>query len=65
MYTLKELGNGDLVSGSGDCTMKIWKVEDGSLKKSITTNSSIFSLEVLENGDLFSGCANGAIKIWE
>ena len=53
------------MSVSYDKTMKIWDVRDGSLKKSITVNSPIYSLELLENGDLISGCQDGTIKIWE
>ena len=64
-YPLKELGNGDLVCGSSDSSMKIWNLEDGSLKKSIKVNSTIYSFDVLENGDLVSGCQDGTIKIWE
>ena len=40
------LNNGDLVSGSSDCTIKIWDVENGTLKKEIKADLDVDSLVV-------------------
>ena len=61
---LKVLKNGDLVSGSGDGTIKIWDAKNGTLKKDINVNSRVNALEVLPNGRLVSG-SDRSIIIWE
>ena len=60
------LNNGDLVSGSSDNTIKIWNVETGTAKRTLTDHIKNFStLNVLDNGDLVSGSYDGTIKIWD
>ena len=52
------------MSGSSDKTIKIWNIEDGSVKRTLIGHiSEVFSLRVLVNGDLFS-IGNG-LKIWD
>ena len=43
--------------------MKIWDVENGTLKKEIRVNSRVTSFEILLNGDLVSG-SDKSIVIW-
>src|SRR5271163_3379531 len=60
---LLTLPNGDLVSGSSDNSIKIWK--DRNLIN--TLNGHIYTvscLAVLLNGDLVSGSYDNTIKIW-
>ena len=64
VFALKVLNNGDLVSGSEDRTIKIWNVDDGTVKRDLEVNSTINSLEVLPNGDLVSASDHSVI-IWE
>ena len=54
-----------MVSGSYDCTIKIWDVENGTIKNDLKVNSGVDSLETLEDGRLVSGCTNGTINIYE
>ena len=64
MLTLLE--NGYLVSGSSDRTIKIWNLEDGTVKRTLTGHYKyVFALKELENRDLVSGSADEAIKIWD
>ena len=58
------LDNGDLVSGSADGAIKIWDVENGTIKKEIQVNSQINAFEVLENGD-FVSASKSSIIIWD
>ena len=59
--SLAILKNEDLVS-SFDNTIKIWNVNDGSLKKTLLGHIDfVESLSTLSNGDLVS---NKTIKIW-
>ena len=54
--------NGDLVSGSCDRTLKIWR--DGQCVNTLMGHTSwILSLILLPNGDLASGSSDD-IKIW-
>jgi len=53
VVVLTTLSNGDLVSGSGDNTIKIWNGNDLSLKKTLTGHTSgVLALTTLSNGDL-------------
>ncbi len=57
--------NGDLASGSGDQTIKIWNSSTGSLKATLSGhNHSVFSLTVLKIGYLASGSYE-EVKIWD
>ena len=56
VYVLALLQNGDLVSGSWDKTIKVWNVDNGTVKRTLTGHISfIFAFKVLDNGDLVSG----------
>ena len=48
------LDNGDLVSGSWDKTIKIWNVEDGTVKRTLAGGSWAKSLIILENNCLIN-----------
>ena len=61
--SLAILKNGDLVSGYYDNTIKIWNVNDGSLKKILLGHTNfVESLTTLPNGDLVSGSWDKRIK---
>ncbi|RNA17804.1 hypothetical protein BpHYR1_016202 [Brachionus plicatilis] len=65
VYSIAVLKNGDLASGSEDRTIKIWNINNGSLKMTLSGHlGKVFSLAVLINGDLASGSADKTIKIW-
>ena len=65
VLALKVLNNGDLASGSADGTIKIWNLDDGTIKKNLADNHGAYSFEVLQNGDLVGACGDCTIKIWE
>ena len=59
------LENGDLVSGSEDSTIKIWNVDNGTVKRTLTGHIEwVKKLVMLENGDLVSCSDDTTIKIW-
>jgi WD40 repeat protein len=65
--SLAVLPTGDLVSGSWDETIKIWRPEraDKSLTRTIVEHTDkVRSLIVLSNGDLASASDDRSIKIW-
>ena len=58
------LKNGSIASGSFDTTIKIWNIEDGALKRTLTGHKSgINNLILLKNGDLVDGSYDLQIKI--
>jgi WD40 repeat protein len=62
---LVELPNGDLASGSDDGTIKIWDINEGTVKKTLTGHlNSISSLLVLPNDILASSSVDFSIKLW-
>ena len=63
VFALKMVGNGDLVSGSSDGSMKIWDVNTGEVKKEIRVNLNVNAFEVLKNGNLVSA-TDESIIIW-
>ena len=65
VFALRLFDNGDLVSGSGDGTIKIWDVENGTIKRELIVNTGVHSIELLEDGRLVCGCENGAINIYD
>ena len=65
VLALKQLPNGDLVSGSDDKTVRVWSLNDGSLKATLIGHTYIvYSLVVLPTGDLVSGSENEII-FWD
>jgi WD40 repeat protein len=70
VHSLTTLQNGDLVSGSGDRTIKIWNPNNGKLKRTLNgLTHGVRALATLQDGYLLSGSsifeANSCqIKIW-
>ena len=64
--TLAVSGDGNLLSGGADETIKIWNTNDGSLIKSLHGHyGAVLSLTFLLDGSLASGSADKTIKIWK
>ena len=62
------LHNGDLASASENNSIKIWNLEDRTVRKTLTLTDHkgyVSALRVLENGDLISGSCDGAIIAWD
>lgn len=61
---LKYLGDGRLVSCSGDQTIKIWNINDGSCMQSFAAEA--YKLFVMRNGKLVTALERpNRVKIWE
>jgi len=60
---LKELNNGDLVSGSIDTTIRIWH-EGVCIKTVKGHNSTVKCIDLLEDGKLVS-CDDHSIRVWQ
>jgi len=63
--TLVTLPNGNLASGSGDSTVRIWNPSTGTLVNTLKGHSDdVLSLATLPNGNLASGSRDYTVKIW-
>ena len=64
VIALKLTKKGELASGSLDKTIKIWNLNDGTLKRTLTGHTGeVWALEMLNNGDFASGAKDDTIKI--
>jgi WD40 repeat protein len=62
---LATLTNSDIVSASGDDTVRVWNSTDGTLKFTLNGhNNSVNALTILSNGDIVSGSFDKTIRVW-
>ena len=65
IYALKELPNGNLVSGDSTGAIRIWNTENGSLIRTIKVHTQpVSSFEVLPNGYFASASYDETIRFW-
>ncbi|KAJ6906076.1 phospholipase A-2-activating protein-like [Populus alba x Populus x berolinensis] len=62
VYSVDSHVSGLIVSGSEDCSAKIWK--DGACVQSIEHPGCVWDAKFLENGDIVTACSDGAVRIW-
>src|SRR3972149_2716630 len=65
VQTMRVLKNGLLVSGSADCTIKIWDVDEGCIKRTNHNSKPIFSIEELADGRILYGSSNEIVRLWD
>lgn len=65
VFTLMQLSDGRIASGSNDETIKIWNVSTGECEKTFTGHDNDgFPLIQLSDRRIASGCNNKTINIW-
>ncbi|CAK7329744.1 unnamed protein product [Dovyalis caffra] len=62
VYSVDSHVSGLIVSGSEDCSAKIWK--DGACVQSIEHPGCVWDVKFLENGDIVTACSDGVVRIW-
>ena len=62
--SLSQFAENELVSGSWDGTAKIWDIETGKVKETLTGHTHAVSVLALDNGSIITGSQDGKIKIW-
>ncbi|KAL9253320.1 Phospholipase A-2-activating protein-like protein [Drosera capensis] len=62
VYSVDSHATGLVVSGSEDCSAKIWK--DGACVQSIDHPGCVWDAKFLANGDLVTACSDGVIRVW-
>ncbi|EEF43307.1 phospholipase A-2-activating protein [Ricinus communis] len=62
VYSVNSHISGLIVSGSEDCSAKIWK--DGVCVQSIEHPGCVWDAKFLENGDIVTACSDGVVRIW-
>jgi WD40 repeat protein len=66
VYALAVLPGGQLASGSGDYTIRIWNTTQGQCERVLTGHLKIVvSLAVLSDGKLASGSHDGSVRVWD
>lgn len=66
IYSLAQISNNYLASGSGDRTIIIWDLKNYSMKQTLLGHSNrISSIILLQNGYLASGSFDQIVKIWD
>ncbi|XP_062176916.1 uncharacterized protein LOC133881875 isoform X1 [Alnus glutinosa] len=62
VYSVDSHVSGLVVSGSEDCSAKIWK--DGVCVQSIEHPGCVWDVKFLDNGDIVTACSDGVLRIW-
>ncbi|KAJ4844454.1 hypothetical protein Tsubulata_028947 [Turnera subulata] len=62
VYSVDSHVSGLCVSGSEDCSAKIWK--GGVCVQSIEHPGCVWDAKFLENGDIATACSDGVVRIW-
>ncbi|PNT41336.1 hypothetical protein POPTR_004G150700v4 [Populus trichocarpa] len=62
VYSVDSHVSGLIVSGSEDCSAKIWK--DGVCVQSLEHPGCVWDVKFLENGDIVTACSDGVVRIW-
>ncbi|XP_022136219.1 phospholipase A-2-activating protein [Momordica charantia] len=62
VYSVDSHASGLIVSGSEDCSAKIWK--DGFCVQSIEHPGCVWDAKFLENGDIVTACSDGVVRVW-
>lgn len=62
VYSVDSHTSGLVVSGSEDCSAKIWK--DGICVQSIEHPGCVWDAKFLDNGDIVTACSDGLVRIW-
>ena len=60
------LPDGHVVSGSDDCSLRLWNPSDGRCLQTLKGHTgSVNCVAVLPDGCIVSGSTDGTIKIWD
>ncbi|OAY25488.1 phospholipase A-2-activating protein [Manihot esculenta] len=62
VYSVDSHVSGLIVSGSEDCSAKMWK--DGVCVQSIEHPGCVWDAKFLENGDIVTACSDGVVRVW-
>ena len=65
IYCLKKLNSNKIISGSDDCTLKLWNIDKQvCLRTYFGHTKPVISLIKLKSNKVISGSSNSIIKIW-
>ncbi|XP_065856759.1 uncharacterized protein [Euphorbia lathyris] len=62
VYSVNSHPSGLIVSGSEDCSAKIWK--DGVCVQTLEHPGCVWDAKFLQNGDVVTACSDGVARIW-
>ncbi len=64
IYSVIQLKNGNIASGSYDHTIKIWDINSGKVLSSMNTKDRVYMITELEEG-FIAACSNDkSIQVW-
>ncbi|KAK6938360.1 WD40 repeat [Dillenia turbinata] len=64
IHALAASGSGYVYTGSGDKTIKAWRIKDCTLSFSLTGHNAVVSTLAVCDGVLYSGSWDGTIRLW-
>ncbi|KAK6939928.1 WD40 repeat [Dillenia turbinata] len=64
IHALATSGSGYVYTGSGDKTIKAWRIKDCTLSFTLTGHNSVVSTLAVCDGVLYSGSWDGTIRLW-
>jgi phospholipase A-2-activating protein len=62
--SLSQVTENELVSGSWDATAKIWDLETGKVKQTLTGHTHAVSVLAIKGGTVITGSQDKMIRIW-
>ena len=64
VWCIDVLPNGKIVSGSADCTIRIWDPETGNCEKILHHSYRVRCIIILSNEYIITGCSGCILRVW-